>query len=254
MNRLIVILFATFLVGCKDYKKRESKLGIVSSSVDSLRKDSCINLGNSFKENRTFDTLILVDKGHTLGDFIPKSWELFSSDSGKLSPFEDSVLIAAYNTQIPSKERGYSLRCLVIFEKINKELILRKQFFNALDSFDDKTKNWYHTIRIVNKSIEINYREYPRYGGLFSFEYEQNKEDWILKYEEYSSQGTYPIYFQSFDFKTKQLKLEVRSDDKEIDTLIHVKKYLPDVYLSGFKNIDKFKNSLKVKEYGDVTY
>ncbi len=237
---LIIILVALIMVGCKN-----------SNTVNKIIENSS---NEKVELQGDLEKIISLKKGQSLSDFIPEKWELISIDTGYLSPYKNPVIIAAYNTPILSKESGYSLRCFTVFEKMDNEIILRNQFLNMLDSCKDDSKNEYYEIKIRENRINISYRQFPRYGGTYSFEFYNEKQDWRLIYEEYSTCGTYPIYFMAFDFKTNEMNFEIRSDEKDIDTLIKVNNSVPEMLMSKFKNYKKFENKVVVKRYGEVNF
>ncbi|PKV67420.1 hypothetical protein [Pontibacter ramchanderi] len=180
-----------------------------------------------------------IREAKAIDDFTPVLWHLVSLDSGDVAGFENKCFVAGYNTPLQDKD-GFNLRCLAIYERVNGSYILRKQSFNAIETFNDYEDDFaYDGFNETNFSVSLEGGEvvvhYSYMRGEASYAYAYQDGNWVLVNYESSHRTCCQAEFYSYDYRTQMYHASIMSttEDATGDTTINVLQNRPMVYMDS---------------------
>ena len=206
-----------------------------------------------------FGKAIDIKSGKSIREFLPKYWTLITSDSGHLKPYDSMVIVAGYNTTISSNESNEFKRCLAIYEKKNNTLYLKEQSYSAIEPYRDQSVE----ATAYKVSIEVNcitiFYQYMHTEISYTFEYDFKQKDWRLIGEWSSNRSYTNAEVKSYDYKKCQLHFEnyplgEDSKEREIDTIINVKKKFLNIYMNIKDSIQLESDTVFIKGLGTIYF
>ena len=247
-----------------DFKVSESILTKADSLCNIIPKyasEKQLKISNRKKDIEVGDygKSIEIVEGRSLSDFLPKHWTLISSDTGYLSPYKSNVIIAAFNTSIPSTEQYEFLRCLAIFEKIDDILYLKEQYNYALNQYSEgQPEAKGYTVEISDNMIQVFY-QYMRGESIINYEYDVSVKDWRLV-SEYSSHRTCCVASSTeYDYKTGKIHISESGmadyEYNDYDTTIYLEQIKnKKIYLKDKNFKDYQSDTLRIYNHGLIYY
>lgn len=232
----------------QDFQFSKSKLANLRAMMKTLSKKAFENhrekhlgielrtkLFNEGKYGKRIEKL----EAQEIKDFTPALWYLVSLDSGAIAGFENTCYVAGYNTPIKGKD-GFNVRCLAIYERENGIYKLRKESFNAIETFIDSDDDFsYQGFNEVNFSVAINAGEvqvnYAYMRGEASFVFAFQNGDWILVRYESNHRTCCQAESYSYDYKTKMYSAAIfnTTEDDSQDTTFNVLQNRPLVFMDS---------------------